>query len=230
MASRYNKLTSRWVMWYHAVKNNNWDQDSYGLLGIQENNKDLSIIRKILLNLNIEIINNSMIFLMRERITKNDRRFVYPTWEDNYNADGGTICFLGSNYSIINNLFWTLLAYIASDQLYQDPVLCIQHINGISFSPKLHESKWTVKIWCSVIPVEIKEEQTVAEHALSCVTELWNNHVVKIVEGLDSYFVPFKIVKERDKNNTKKKNEKYKKYKKMNWKKKNISRRQFETS
>ena len=73
-----HKLNSKWKLWFHDPLDNNWKLESY---------KDIYTIEsiesycKLYSFLNNKIIENSMLFLMRDTID--------PLWEHKENINGG---------------------------------------------------------------------------------------------------------------------------------------------
>ena len=78
----FNKLNTKWILWYHDPLDTNWKLSSYKNLQEISNLQEFWEIYKFLDN---KIIENSMLFLMREGIN--------PLWEDTNNMNGGSWSF-----------------------------------------------------------------------------------------------------------------------------------------
>jgi len=125
-----HKLNSNWKFWFHDPLDNNWKLESY---------KDIYTIDsiesywKLYSFLNNKIIENSMLFLMRDTIE--------PLWEHQENIKGGCWSLKipkGNIFDIWNDISIALLSESISNQ---DTI----NINGISISPK--KNFCIIKIW-----------------------------------------------------------------------------------
>lgn len=180
------ELENKWILWYHSVQNNNWDKNSYALLNIYSTVDDVCQLKSLLSSLNL--YKNKMLFLMRKR-----ENFIYPSWEDKHNINGGTLCFVG-NEDIIN-IFFKLFYQICSESLYSNKKLGNEHINGISISDK--GNKKVLKIWYSTIPFKNETKNYI---------KLWdtNSEIYKLLINCIPYFVYHKVSKLKDTNLIKK--------------------------
>jgi len=120
-------LNNTWNLWFHDPLDNNWKLNSY---------KKVSSINTIIdfwksYNfLNNKIVENSMLFLMKNNID--------PLWEHKDNIKGGSWSIKlqkGNLYDI-----WTTISiYLINEQISDED------INGISISPK--KNFCIIKIW-----------------------------------------------------------------------------------
>jgi len=187
------ELENKWILWFHSVQNNNWDKNSYALLNIYNTVDDICQLKSLLSSL--KSYKNKMLFLMRKR-----EKFIYPSWEDKHNINGGTLCFVGNEDMMY--IFLKLFYHICSESFYSNKKLGNEHINGISINDK--GDKKVIKIWYSTIPENY--------------IKLWdtNSEIYNLLNKYKPYFVHHKISKLKDtniikklSNNTKKKNNKY---------------------
>ena len=124
------KLENNWCLWYHSIKENNWDKKSYQKLLIFRNLFDYKLITD---SFEQNYYQNGMFFFM-----KND---IFPNWEDPNNRLGGCLSFKIPSKDIIET--WEfLLLNIINESFFSDD----NHIiNGISISPKKEFN--IIKIW-----------------------------------------------------------------------------------
>jgi hypothetical protein len=124
------KLENNWCLWYHSIKDNNWDKKSYQKLLIFRNLFDYKLITD---SFEQNYYQNGMFFFM-----KND---IFPNWEDPNNRLGGCLSFKIPSKDIIET--WEfLLLNIINESFFSDD----NHIiNGISISPKKEFN--IIKIW-----------------------------------------------------------------------------------
>ena len=126
-------LNDNWVLWFHNPQDTNWTVDSY---------KKLKYIRTIkhfweaYSFLNKFIVENSMLFLMRDGID--------PIWEDERNRNGGAWSFKYQKGDL-KTTWENFSIYLLAEKL----VSVENHdiINGISISPK--KNFCIIKIWNS---------------------------------------------------------------------------------
>ena len=123
----YN-LKSKWVLWYHSLKNKSWDNNSYVKVIEIKSLLDYKLLEEIM---RINHLQNGMFFLM-----KND---IFPTWEDPKNRMGGCISFKYDN-NILNEWLKILLLCITENLSEYN-----KEINGLSISPKKEFN--ILKIW-----------------------------------------------------------------------------------
>ena len=129
--SEYSKkypLNTKWNFYFHKIKNDNWDLESYKLLYSFDNIRDFW-----------RLFNNhpkydiGMFFLMRDNIT--------PLWEDKHNINGGTYSFKIQKQNI-ENAWSELTIAVISESIFINSNL----ITGISLHPKYN--CFIIKIWC----------------------------------------------------------------------------------
>ena len=123
-------LSHTWILWFHRVNDNNWNEDSYQRICEVESLKDYWIMINTLTN-----VTSGMFFLMRDN--------VFPRWEDINNIDGGYWTFRVSRKSS-NNVWTELVASVIGNTLTKD-LENMGIINGISISPKINNCIF--KIW-----------------------------------------------------------------------------------
>ena len=186
-------LSTRWVLWFHDTRNNNWTNDSYAILDVASEVDD---VRRILgmfgppaqprggaatarsdqppggatarsdqppggatARSDQPWRQTAMLFYMREFVAGTRvRRFIYPTWEDPNNRDGGVLCAAGA-YSDMSRVFWDVLVRLSGDSLVEatddDPPDAgsrrIILLNGVSIAPKGDEQA-VVKVWYAALP------------------------------------------------------------------------------
>ena len=125
-----HKLNNKWCLWFHDPLDNNWKIESYkGIHTIDT----IESYWNLYSFLNNKIIENSMLFLMRENID--------PLWEHKENINGGCWSLKipkGNMFDIWNNISIALLCESISNE---DTI----NINGISISPK--KNFCIIKIW-----------------------------------------------------------------------------------
>jgi len=119
-----------WTLWYHSVKNNNWDKTSYKKLFSIQNLGDYEILKSIVQRVHLQ---NCMLFLMKGEIL--------PIWEDPENVNGCSLSFKISGKDVLNDWNMIILNTITSDIYLKDH----QNINGLSISPKKEFN--IIKIW-----------------------------------------------------------------------------------
>jgi len=125
-----HKLNNKWCLWFHDPLDNNWKIESYkGIHTIDT----IESYWNLYSFLNNKIIENSMLFLMRENID--------PLWEHKENINGGCWSLKipkGNMFDIWNNISIALLCESISNE---DTI----NINGISISPK--KNFCIIKFW-----------------------------------------------------------------------------------
>tara|TARA_B110000902_G_C14020371_1_gene480063 strand:+ start:197 stop:682 length:486 start_codon:yes stop_codon:yes gene_type:complete len=124
------KLNNKWVLWFHSLKNPNWDNKSYIKVIEIKTLLDYKLLEDVL---RINHLQNGMFFLM-----KND---IFPTWEDPKNRLGGCISFKYDN-NILKEWLKTLLLCVTNNLFKKNN---IDEINGLSIAPKKEFN--IVKIW-----------------------------------------------------------------------------------
>mgnify|MGYP001262621133 CR=1 FL=1 len=124
------KLKNNWSLWYHSIKDNNWDKKSYKKLLIFRNFFDY---RLIVDSFEQNYYQNGMFFVMKDDI--------FPNWEDPKNRLGGCLSFKISSDNIIDSWNYLLLNILNSSFLKENNEM----INGISIAPKKEFN--IIKIW-----------------------------------------------------------------------------------
>ena len=124
------KLKNNWSLWYHSIKDNNWDKKSYKKLLIFRNFFDY---RLIVDSFEQNYYQNGMFFVMKDDI--------FPNWEDPKNRLGGCLSFKISSDNIIDSWNYLLLNILNSSFLKENNDM----INGISIAPKKEFN--IIKIW-----------------------------------------------------------------------------------
>lgn len=120
----------KWKIWCHALKDTNWNIDSYNQIYDINNIFDYSIVKE---EINKTYYQNTMFFFMR-----ND---ILPIWEAPENKNGSTLSFKITK-NIKNNID-ELLYNIFKEYIYIEESKSL--INGVSISPK--KEFVIVKLW-----------------------------------------------------------------------------------
>ena len=126
------KVSDSWKLWYHSIKDTNWEKSSYQDLIDIENLFDLKFVKD---NFKQNHYQNGMFFLMKKDI--------FPNWEDPSNRMGGCMSFKVKSSNILEEWNELLLRCITTNIMSNNNDL----INGISISPKREFN--IVKIWFS---------------------------------------------------------------------------------
>ena len=122
------KLNNKWTLWYHSLKNKNWDNNSYVKVIEIKSLLDYQLLKDVM---RINHLQNGMFFLMKGDI--------FPTWEDPKNRMGGCISFKYDN-NILNEWLKILLLCITEELSDYN-----KEINGLSISPKKEFN--ILKVW-----------------------------------------------------------------------------------
>ena len=128
--SDIHKLNNKWTFWFHDPLDNNWKINSYKKIYTIDS---IESYLKLYSFLNTKLIENSMLFLMKENIE--------PLWEHQENIKGGCWSLKipkGNMYDLWNNISISLVneSITSSEEI---------NINGISISPK--KNFCIIKIW-----------------------------------------------------------------------------------
>ena len=126
-------LNDEWKLWYHSIKDTNWDMKSYKELYTIRNMYDYQIIKDTIEN---NIYQNGMFFYMKNNIL--------PIWEIPENKNGSSISFKISRD--IKKSIDILLLHIFKEIIYVKSTDI--SINGISISPK---NSVIIKLWTNKI-------------------------------------------------------------------------------
>ena len=126
------KVSDGWKLWYHSIKDTNWEKSSYQDLIDIDNLFDLKFVKN---HFKQNHYQNGMFFLMKKDI--------FPNWEDPSNRMGGCMSFKVKSSNILEEWNELLLRCITTNIMSNNNDL----INGISISPKREFN--IVKIWFS---------------------------------------------------------------------------------
>ena len=125
-------LDNNYTLWMHMLYDNDWSINSYKkIYTFNTIEKAVCLIE----NLNSEIIEKTMIFLM-----KND---IKPIWEVEENKRGG--CFSYKITTCYIYELWKKMSYMLIGNSMIDDDIIVKNINGISISPK--KNYCIFKIW-----------------------------------------------------------------------------------
>ena len=126
------KTNSKWTLWYHSIKNNEWNKSSYKKIMNINTLYDFYLLKT---HFERQHLQNGMFFVMRDDI--------FPTWEDPENRLGGCISFKIESKNILDS--WNkLFLYLISENIINDKSQ-YEEINGISIAPKKEFN--IIKIW-----------------------------------------------------------------------------------
>ena len=94
------KLNTKWILWYHSIKDTNWEKSSYQDLIDIDNLFDFNFVKN---NFKQNHYQNGMFFCMKKDI--------FPNWEDPDNRNGGCLSFKVSSSNIVDGKFtdWRFL-------------------------------------------------------------------------------------------------------------------------
>ena len=123
---------TKWNIWYHSIKDNNWSNDSYKKI-FEINN--LYALFFFCDSINNTHLFNSMIFVMRDGI--------FPTWEDKNNKNGCLLCYKIKSDNILKE-YTNIIKSLVSENIHKNSDK-FNLINGISISPKKEFN--ILKIW-----------------------------------------------------------------------------------
>lgn len=121
--NREYPLTYNWVLWFHRVDDNNWDDNSYKQICTICNLKDFCSTFNHLTD-----ITKGIFFLMREG--------VFPKWEDPSLVDGGYYSFRVQR-KICDETFQQLSYACVGNTIMKNPEDS-QNVIGIQISPKIN--------------------------------------------------------------------------------------------
>ena len=125
-------LDNNYTLWMHMLYDNDWSINSYKkIYTFNTIEKAVCLIE----NLNSEIIEKTMIFLM-----KND---IKPIWEVEENKMGGCFSYKITTCYIYD--LWKKMSYMLIGNSMIDDDVIVKNINGISISPK--KNYCIFKIW-----------------------------------------------------------------------------------
>lgn len=205
-------LHTRWALWFHGTKNNNWGRDSYAILGVVRTVGDVAALRSFFVPPAEEEGpeaggGDRMLFFMREATdaATGKTRLVYPIWEDPANAAGGTVCVSGG-IGEMRGVFWGLVVLAAGEALLADAEGAGALVNGVSVGARKDGQSATVKVWYRSCPRDGADGGaggTPAERAQHAI-RTWSERARSLVSGHGAYFVPYRKVKQKDTRETEK--------------------------
>ena len=117
------ELNTKWILWYHSIKDSSWKKSSYTKFFTFSNLIDYSIFEETVQTNHLQ---NGMFFLMREGI--------FPNWEDPDNSEGCCISFKIPGQTIKEE-FCKILLYCITEDILIDPDNH-EELNGFSIAPK----------------------------------------------------------------------------------------------
>lgn len=125
-----HELNNKWVLWFHHIDDNNWDELSYQRLCEMNTIEEFWNVYNM-----IETFTAGMFFLMKEDI--------FPRWEDINNLEGGYWAFRISKKD--TDKLWEYLSVATIGNILTKDGKMMDEINGISVSPKINNC--ILKIW-----------------------------------------------------------------------------------
>tara|TARA_A100001015_G_scaffold18095_1_gene21001 strand:- start:8622 stop:9221 length:600 start_codon:yes stop_codon:yes gene_type:complete len=131
-----HELDNNYTLWMHMLYDNDWSINSYKKIYTFNTIENAACLIE---NLSNEIIEKTMIFLM-----KND---IKPIWEVEENKKGG--CFSYKITTCYIYELWKKMSYILIGNSLIDDNIIVKNINGISISPK--KNYCIFKIWINDI-------------------------------------------------------------------------------
>ena len=126
------ELNTKWILWYHSIKDSSWKKSSYTKFFTFSNLIDYSIFEETVQTNHLQ---NGMFFLMREDI--------FPTWEDPDNREGCCVSFKISG-SILRDQWNSIVNRIVTEDILIDKERT-DFMNGISIAPKKEFN--IIKLW-----------------------------------------------------------------------------------
>jgi len=117
------ELNTKWILWYHALKDTSWTKSSYTKFFTFSNLIDYSIFEETVKKNHLQ---NGMFFLMRDGI--------FPNWEDPDNSEGCCISFKIPGNTTKEEFFKIILQCITEDILIEADNW--EELNGFSIAPK----------------------------------------------------------------------------------------------
>lgn len=129
-----HKLYDNWTLWAHLPHDVNWSVSSYKKIATLDS---LEASITILETLPEKMINNCMLFLMRNTIL--------PMWEDPKNINGGSFSYKISNKCV--SKVWKKLSYSLIGEVLTEDKKLRPNITGITISPK--KNFCIIKVWIS---------------------------------------------------------------------------------
>lgn len=130
MEDKNYQFKHKWTLWFHDVKDTNWDESSYQKLYIIHGTKDFSEILNT-----IPTFTAGMFFLMKDDI--------FPRWEDIHNISGGYWSFRVTKKHC-DKIWKNLMAALIGETLMKE-MQNMDEVTGISVSPKINNC--ILKIW-----------------------------------------------------------------------------------
>ena len=127
-----HNLNNSWTVWMHMPNDIDWSINSYKKI---YNFKTLEECILFIENINKEIVEKCMLFIMKDNIK--------PIWEDAYNKKGGSFSYKINIDNIYN--IWKKLVYLLIGNTLTNNIELLNNINGISISPK--KNFCIIKFW-----------------------------------------------------------------------------------
>lgn len=198
-------LDTRWVMWFHGTKNDNWTKDSYAIIEVVSTAREACALKNTFTRSDdlVRLRETAMLFWMREITTRvGRRRLVYPIWEDDRHSGGGAVCF-GGPFGAMDTLFWCLVGHASCEAVYDDREVSMASVSGVSISPKRDGAAGVVKVWMSEArPVTSgRTPAEVARVVMSGWSPRLRRKLTEYTSVVEPYYVPHRSVKERDARN-----------------------------
>ena len=202
-------MNTRWALWFHGSKNNNWGRDSYAILDVARRAGDVARMRSFFEAPDApegsveRRRDEQMLFFMREvRDPRTGQcRLVYPIWEDPTNVNGGTVCVSG-NLAEMHRVFWDFVVLAAGESLFEDAESGVAMVNGVSIGAKRDGLAATVKVWCRACPPEPPGGDDDARRARPRGHARLVRAARAHVERREAYFVPYKKVSQKDRRDS----------------------------
>ena len=131
-----HELDNNYTLWMHMLYDNDWSVNSYKKIYSFNTIENAACLIE---NLNNEIIEKTMIFLMKNNIK--------PIWEVEENNKGGCFSYKITTCFISN--VWKKMCYLLIGNTLINDNIILKNINGISISPK--KNYCILKIWINDI-------------------------------------------------------------------------------
>lgn len=131
-----HELDNNYTLWMHMLYDNDWSVNSYKKIYSFNTLENAACLIE---NLNNEIIEKTMIFLMKNNIK--------PIWEVEENNKGGCFSYKITTCFISN--VWKKMCYLLIGNTLINDNIILKNINGISISPK--KNYCILKVWINDI-------------------------------------------------------------------------------
>ena len=156
------ELTTKWILWYHSIKDTNWTKSSYKQIYTFSNLFDVDLFENVV---QLNHLQNGMFFLMRDGI--------FPNWEDPDNSEGCCISFKVPGESIKEE-FSKLLRNCVTEDILHNPDN-YEELNGFSIAPKKEFN--IAKLW-------MRHKQTKYTDLMKPVESCFTEHNCMIKENI----------------------------------------------